>query len=61
MSVKESVIERLRALPDDIGTEGIKERLSFILGVQEAIDAVDRGETVPKQKVKGMIKGWATR
>ena len=54
-------MERIRALPDDVDVEGIKERLTFILGVQEAIDAVGRGERIPKDEVKKMVKGWATR
>ena len=54
-------MERIRALPDDVDVEGIKERLAFILGVQEAIDSVDRGEAIPKDEVKGMIKRWASQ
>lgn len=61
MSLKEQVIDRIRALPDDVDTEGIKERLTFILGVREAINTVERGETVSKDKVKGMIHEWASR
>jgi len=61
MSIKEAVLERIRALPDDVDVEGIKERLAFILGVQEAIDSVSRGKAIPKEKVKGMIRGWASQ
>ena len=60
MTTKEKVIERIQSLPDDIGVEEIRDHLVFILGVQEAFDSVERGETIPKDKVKGMIKEWAT-
>lgn len=61
MTTKEKVLERIQALPDDVGIEEIRDRLTFILGVQEAMDSVERGETIPKDSVKGMIKGWATQ
>ena len=61
MTVKEAVIEKLKSLPDDIGAQEIRERLDFILGVQSAMESMDRGEGVPKDKVRSMVKQWATK
>jgi hypothetical protein len=60
MTTKEKVVERIQSLPDDVGVKEIRDRLVFILGVQEALDSVERGETISKDKVKGMIKEWIT-
>ena len=61
MTTKEKVMERIEALPEDVGIDEIRNRLDFILGVQEALESSKRGETVPKERVKGMINEWATQ
>ncbi len=61
MTTKEKVIERIQALPDDVDVEEIRKRLDFILGVQEALEASERGQTTPKIAVKGMVRQWASR
>ena len=61
MTVKESVLEKLKGLPDDIDAQEIRDRLDFILGVECATESMDRGEGVPKDKVRSMVKQWATQ
>jgi hypothetical protein len=61
MLVEETVLARIRELPDEFGPELIREKLSFILGVQEAINSLDRGRGSSKSKVKDMIRGWASQ
>lgn len=61
MTVKQSVLKMIEALPDDASFESIQEALErtrFLADVQAGLDDIERGDTVPHQEVKRMIAEW---
>ncbi|MCA9795222.1 MAG: hypothetical protein KC910_25610 [Candidatus Eremiobacteraeota bacterium] len=61
MTVKQSVLKMIEALPDDASFESIQEALErtrFLTDVQAGLDDIERGDTVPHQEVKRMIAEW---
>jgi len=61
MTVKETVIQRIKSLPEDISARELHKRMDFILGIQEALESSEQGEKIPAQKVRKKISAWASR
>lgn len=58
MSQKELALDALSKLPDDCTSEEIVEHLRFLLGIQEGIDQLDRGEGISHEEVKRDSATW---
>ncbi len=58
MSPKELVLKAFSQLPDDCTFEDMAEKLDFLAAVQEGLDQLDRGETVPFEEVK---RAWTSK
>ena len=58
MSRKEVALDAVSRLSDDCTFEEIIERLRFLAGIQEGVDQIERGETVPHEEVEKMMASW---
>ncbi len=52
---------KLPGREQEIFADFILDELAFRSAVREGIEAADRGEVVPLQKVKEMIPKWASK
>jgi predicted transcriptional regulator len=59
MSAKEILLEVAEKLPPDATLNDAIHELEFRLAVEQGLDELDRGETVPIEKVKAQIAEWA--
>jgi len=61
MTAKAFVLDAIQKLPDESTFTDIRERIEFIAGVREGLDAIERGEVVPLDEVEQKIDEWASR
>ena len=57
-SAKEQVRSLLDKLPDDCTLADVQYHLYVMQGVQEGLDALDRGEGIPHEEVKRRLAKW---
>ena len=61
MTVKEHALKTIQALPDDIGWEGVKERIEFLSAVEKGLKELDSGQGIPVQEMEKEIKAWISK
>ena len=65
MTDKELVLDAIDRLSPDATLAEIRERIEFLAALQEAEDAVERGDVVPHDEVEkefaSWVKSWHTR
>jgi predicted transcriptional regulator len=61
MTAKALVIDAIQKLPDESTLADIRERIEFIAGVREGLDAIERGEVIPLDEAEKKIDAWASR
>lgn len=61
MTAKAFVLDAIQQLPEESSFADIRERIEFIAGVREGLDAIERGEVVPLDEVEKKIDEWASR
>ncbi len=61
MTAKAFVLDAIQKLPDESTFADIRERIEFIAGVREGLDAIARGDVVPLDEVEKEIDVWASR
>lgn len=59
MTAKAFVLDAIQKLPDESTFADIRERIEFIAGIREGLDAIERGEVVPLDEVETKIDEWA--
>jgi predicted transcriptional regulator len=59
MSQKESVIEAIRRLPDDIRFDDAIEEIRVLQRIEEGEKAADEGRVRPHEDVRALIRSWA--
>mgnify|MGYP001362367897 CR=1 FL=1 len=55
---KEYVIEAMKKLPQEFDLDELLEKLVFMEKVERGLTQLDKGETIPHEKVNEMIKKW---
>lgn len=55
MTVKEQILEAIRALPDDARIEDAIERLYLLYKIQRGIEQADAGATVSQEEARERI------
>jgi len=55
---KEYVIEALKELPQDFELEKLLEKLVFMEKVEEGLQQLEQGNTIPHEKVEEISKQW---
>lgn len=60
MSTKELAMETIRELPEDASWQEIEERIRFLAAIEKGREEVRRGEVVPHEEVRDLLKSWTT-
>jgi hypothetical protein len=58
MSTKEIAMETIRNLPDGASWQEIEERIHFLAAIEKSRGEVRRGEVIPHEEVRILLKGW---
>jgi predicted transcriptional regulator len=58
MTVKEQVMEWIRALPDDCTLNDIQYQLELRARVEEGMRALDEGRVVPQEEAERRMAQW---
>lgn len=53
-------METIRELPDDASWEDLEERIRFLAALEKGRDEVRRGEVVPHEEVRDLLRTWTT-
>jgi predicted transcriptional regulator len=61
MSDKQTVMELLERLPDDVDLKAIQNEIEFLAALREGEAQADRGEVVSHGQVKEEFKSWITK
>jgi hypothetical protein len=61
MSAKEQVLEILNQLPNESSIQEISEKVALVAAVQEAREAVQRGDVYSSNDVRAMIPEWISK
>lgn len=56
MKIKEIAIETIKALPNDVTWEDIKDRFDFIAGVRKGLKELDDGHYIEHEDIKKELK-----
>jgi hypothetical protein len=59
MSNREMVIELVRKLPEDTPLEEIAREIELLGGIKNARDQARRGEGIPAEEARKLVKTWA--
>ena len=60
MSDKETVLELVKRLTQDVSIRSIIQEIEFILAVQEGLNEIDQGAGVSIESLEQMIESWTT-
>ena len=61
MSTREIVIELVNKLPEDTPLEKIAAQIELLAGIKTAREQARRGEGMPAEQARKLVKEWATR
>jgi len=61
MSNKQLVLEAVSQLPEDSTFDRIKEEIDILAAVRRGQEDVAAGRVVPQDRVREMIRPWATK
>ena len=61
MSNREMVIELVRKLPEDTPLEQIAREIELLAGMKIAREQARRGEGIPAEEARKLVKTWASR
>ena len=60
MSTKQIVLRTITDLPEDVSMDVIADRIHFLAAIEKARQEVQRGEVIPHEEVKSMLRAWVT-
>ena len=60
MSAKESVLQALHRLPDDIDYNDITEEIAFLAALRQAEDDIQAGKLVSNEEVRRKLESWTS-
>jgi len=61
VSNRETVIEFVRRLPEEMSLGEIAREIELMAGIQAAREQARRQEGVPAEEARKLVDGWATR
>ena len=59
VSQKDSVLEAIRRLPEDIGFDDAIQEIRTLQRIEEGERAADEGRVRPHEDVRALIRSWA--
>lgn len=61
MSGKEQVMEDVAKMPEDSTYDDVVENLRLLAAIKDGQKQIDRGQTVPHEKVEAEWRTWITK
>ncbi|YAF99435.1 MAG: hypothetical protein AB3A66_30270 (plasmid) [Nodularia sp. CChRGM 3473] len=61
MSDRETVLELVKRLPENVTLREILREIEFIAAVKEGLSEIDQGKGVSIESVEQMIQEWTTK
>ena len=61
MSSRETVIEFVSRLPEEMSLAEIAREIEFLAGIHAARDQAQRGEGSPAEEARKLVAGWASK
>jgi predicted transcriptional regulator len=61
MSDRDTVIELVKRLPNNVTLREILREIEFIAAVKEGLSEIDQGKGVSIESVEQMIEAWTTK
>ncbi len=61
MSNREIVEDLLRRIPENASLHDIAQEIEFIAAMQQGLDELDRGESIPIEEVERELPSWIIR
>ena len=61
MSDKQSVLEAIRRLPDEVTLREIRDEIDFLAAVREGEQQADQGRLIPLEQVEKNLQSWLSR
>ena len=61
MSDKQSVLEAIRRLPDEVSFREIRDEIAFLAAVREGELQADQGRLIPLEQVEKNLQSWLSR
>jgi predicted transcriptional regulator len=58
VSQKETVLDAISELPDEVSLQEIAEKVEFLAAIQKGMDQLDSGEGIPHEEVKRQLATW---
>jgi predicted transcriptional regulator len=61
MSDKQSVLEAIRRLPDEVTLREIRDEIEFLAAVREGEQQADQGRLIPQEQVEKNLQSWLSK
>jgi hypothetical protein len=61
MSSRETVIEFVRKLPEEMPLAEIARKIELLVGIQTARDQARRNEGIPAQDARKLVNAWVSK
>ncbi|MBA4149968.1 MAG: hypothetical protein H0X66_17790 [Verrucomicrobia bacterium] len=61
MSNKEIVADLLQRIPETASLHDIAQEIEFVAAVRQGISELDRGESIPIEKVEAELPSWVIK
>lgn len=58
MSVKESILQAIHRLPDDVDYKDITDEIAFLVALRQAEDDIQAGRLVSNEEAKKKLESW---
>jgi len=61
MNDKQSVLEVIRRLPDEVTLREIRDEIEFLAAVREGEQQADQGRLIPLEQVEKNLQSWLSK
>lgn len=61
MSDKQSVLEAIRRLPDEVSLREIRDEIEFLAAIREGEQQADQGRLIPLERVEKNLQSWLSK
>jgi predicted transcriptional regulator len=61
MSDKQTILEVIRRLPDEVSFHEIREEIEFLAGVRDGELQADQGRLIPLEQVEANLQSWLSK
>lgn len=61
MTTKQSILEAIHRLPDDVDYKDIVDEVAFLAALREAEDDIARGRVISNEEVYKRLEQWTSK